>query len=92
MVCYNSQNVGQVDTLSLSHGSRSVDKYNLRTSIITNTGATGGRRSALNCSNVNTGLGSHLCKITTQKTDIEGMFGLTKINRFLGVKYQLNIL
>ena len=50
MVCNNSQNVGQVDTLSLRHGSRSVDKYNLRTSITTNTGATGGQRSALHYS------------------------------------------
>ena len=92
MVCYNSQNVGQVDPLGLGHSSQSVDKYNLRTLITTNTGATGGQRSALNCSKLNTGLGSPLCKITTQKTDIEGMFGLTKINRFLGVKYKLNIL
>ena len=56
MVCYNSQNVGQVDSLGLGHGSPSVDKYNLRTSITTNTGATGGQRSALNYSSVNTGL------------------------------------
>ena len=33
MACYNSQNVGQVDPLGLGHSSRSVDKYNLRTSI-----------------------------------------------------------
>ena len=92
MALYNSQNVGQVDPLGLGHSSRSVDKYNLRTSITTKTGATGGQRSALNCSSANTGLGSPLCKITTQKTDIEGMFGRTKIKRFLGVKYQLNIL